>query len=151
MEARAASAGEVNTGDSDLSDADDGLGQAICRQQAGTLLEFEDDSQPLPSEPFWDGEDDEELTNDEVYIMAQAVQLAMDQDEEVDSMNGESDEDSEAQSESESEGSGSDSNYIPNKIHGRGRHHRSVITKNTACKVTEPNKTVKNTMKEHTP
>ena len=140
----------MNTGDGDLSDAEDGLGQAICIQQAGTLQEFEDDSQPLPSEPFWDGEDDEELTNEEVDIMAQAVQLAMDWDEEVDNMNGESDEDSETQSESESEGSGSNFDYVPNKIHGRCRHHRTVSTKNTACKVPKPNKTVKNTMKEYT-
>jgi len=38
-----------------MSGAEDGLGQTICKQQAGTLQEFEGDSQPLPSEPFcWD-------------------------------------------------------------------------------------------------
>ncbi len=104
----------------------------------------------LHSKTFWDGEDDEELTNDKVDIVVQATGLAMDGDAEMDTMNEGSDEDSEVQSESESEGGGSDSDYVPNMVRGRCRRRRTAITKDMEGEGTEPDKTVKDTTKEHT-
>ena len=150
MGVQAARVGQANVNDNDISDAEDGLRWAICRQEAGTLQEYEDDAQPLPSEPSWDSEGEDELTGDEADIMAEATQLAMDRDEETDDKSGESDEDSDVESGSEGKGGGNDSDYVPNQIRGRYRRHSMSITKNKKGKGAEHNKTAKDEMKKRT-
>jgi hypothetical protein len=52
---QAVKVGEVSAEDNDMRNAKDGLLQVICRQEAGWLWEYEDNSPPLPpSEPLWD-------------------------------------------------------------------------------------------------
>lgn len=136
-------AGEAGPEDDDRSDAEDGLGQAIRRQEAGTLQEYEDDTMLLPPEPLWDSEGEDELTSDEFDVMKQATQLAMDQDEETDDEDEDEGEGYGAGSESGSESDGSDLDYVPNKIRGRCKRRKMSIAKNMEGKAAEPRKTTK--------
>ena len=149
-ERQAEGAGEAGPVDDDGSDAEDGLGQAVSRQEGGTLQEYEDDAMLLPPEPLWDGESDNELISDGFNVMTQATQLAMDQDEGIDKMDEESDEDYDVESESGRENSGSDLDYVPNKIRGRRKHHKRSIAKNTEGRAAGPHKTAKDKLKKRT-
>ena len=80
--------GEETTGsgvpnaDEDLSDAEDRLAKAVCRQEKGNLEEFKDNDQLLPAWQHWDY-GSKELDEDEAGIIFQAMNLVMEQDEEA--------------------------------------------------------------------
>ena len=118
--------GTTPVNDEDPSDAEDGLGQAICDQEEGKLEEYEDDNQCLPSEPLGDSGDEDKPTEEEADIIFQATRLAMEQEKLDDNNNSE---DSDEETESDNYSDTNDSNYVPNKIQGIHKHHRPLKMK----------------------
>jgi hypothetical protein len=107
----------VEADDENSSDGEDGLARCAHRQEAGMLEEYEEDSQRLPGDGVYGTEENEDdLTSNEVDIIHDAEQLALQQEAVSDSEDEFEDEfegDADASRESSDEDDNADGDFIP--------------------------------------
>ena len=71
--------------DEHASDGEDGLARCARKQAAGTLEEYEEDGQQLPGDGgYGSNEDEDEFTNEEIDIIHEVEQLALQSDDDSD-------------------------------------------------------------------
>ena len=118
----------------DASDGEDGLARCACKQAAGTLEEYEEDSQRLPGDEGYQSEDDEDgLTTEDIDIMRNIEKLAKGLDVAVSDPEDESD-DNDTYDGSSDGGDKDDGDFAPRfKAKGTGKSNGFKATGGKNC------------------
>ena len=118
----------------DASDGEDGLARCARKQAAGTLEEYEEDSQQLPGDEGYQSEDDEDgLTTEDIDIMRNIEKLAKGKDVAVSDPEDESDDDDTYDGSSDG-GDNDDGDFAPRfKAKGVGKSNGFKATGGKNC------------------